>query len=131
MDAALQLIADHGVGGTSLQMIADAVGVTKAAVYHQFKTKEQIVIALTERELGCLEEALRPPRPRITRRGHASCWTESSIWPSNAAGRPAPCSSIPSSSGCSVTKNRSNGLSSVSTVCSPATPATTARCWRR
>jgi AcrR family transcriptional regulator len=39
-------------------MIADAIGVTKAAVYHQFKTKEQIVIALTERELGSLEEAL-------------------------------------------------------------------------
>ncbi len=58
LDAALQLIGEHGVGGTSLQMIADAVGVTKAAVYHQFKTKEQIVIALTERELGGLEEAL-------------------------------------------------------------------------
>lgn len=58
LDAALQLIAEHGVGGTSLQMIADAVGVTKAAVYHQFKSKEQIVIALTERELGGLEEAL-------------------------------------------------------------------------
>lgn len=58
LDAALRLIAEHGVGGTSLQMIADAVGVTKAAVYHQFKTKEQIVIALTERELGGLEEAL-------------------------------------------------------------------------
>ncbi|OBK21898.1 TetR family transcriptional regulator [Mycobacterium asiaticum] len=58
LDAALKLIAEHGVGGTSLQMIADAIGVTKAAVYHQFKTKEQIVIALTERELGGLEEAL-------------------------------------------------------------------------
>lgn len=58
LDAALDLIADHGVSGTSLQMIADAVGVTKAAVYHQFKTKEQIVIAVTERELGTLEDAL-------------------------------------------------------------------------
>jgi AcrR family transcriptional regulator len=58
LDAALGLIAEHGVGGTSLQMIADAIGVTKAAVYHQFKTKEQIVVALTERELGGLEETL-------------------------------------------------------------------------
>jgi AcrR family transcriptional regulator len=40
LDAALDLISEHGVSGTSLQMIADAVGVTKAAVYHQFKTKE-------------------------------------------------------------------------------------------
>src|SRR5579875_3709750 len=58
LDAALKLIAENGVSGTSLQMIADAIGVTKAAVYHQFKTKEEIVIALTERELGGLEEAL-------------------------------------------------------------------------
>lgn len=90
LDAALKLIADHGVGGTSLQMIADEVGVTKAAVYHQFNTKEQIVIALTERELGDLEEALEaaeaedhPPRARdllldrvidlaVERRGAAS-----------------------------------------------------------
>lgn len=71
LDAALDLIAEHGVGGTSLQMIADAVGVTKAAVYHQFKTKNEIVIALTERELAGLQDALdaaeaeeSPPRAR-------------------------------------------------------------------
>ena len=56
--AALELFADHGVSGTSLQMIADAIGVTKAAVYHQFKTKEEIVIAVTDMELGRLEDAL-------------------------------------------------------------------------
>ena len=58
LDAAVKLIAERGVSGTSLQMIADAMGVTKAAVYRQFKTKEEIVIALTERELGRLEDAL-------------------------------------------------------------------------
>ena len=58
LDAALKLIAEHGVSGTSLQMIADAMGVTKAAVYRQFKTKEEIVIAITERELSSLEAAL-------------------------------------------------------------------------
>ncbi|EUA30492.1 bacterial regulatory s, tetR family protein [Mycobacterium xenopi 4042] len=58
LDAALKLIAENGVSGTSLQMIADEIGVTKAAVYHQFKTKEEIVIALTERELAGLEETL-------------------------------------------------------------------------
>ncbi|MGV0794315.1 TetR/AcrR family transcriptional regulator [Mycolicibacterium sp. XJ1819] len=58
LDAALKLVAEHGVSGTSLQMIADAIGVTKAAVYRQFKTKEEIVIAITERELGRLEDAL-------------------------------------------------------------------------
>ena len=58
LDAALTLFAEHGVSGTSLQMIADAVGITKAAVYHQFRTKEQIVLAVTERELGRLGPAL-------------------------------------------------------------------------
>ena len=46
IDVALELFADHGVGGTSLQMIADALGVTKAAVYHQFRTKDEIVLAV-------------------------------------------------------------------------------------
>jgi AcrR family transcriptional regulator len=55
---ALDLFAQHGVNGTSLQMIADALGVTKAAVYHQFKTKEGIVIAAMEAELRNLEGAL-------------------------------------------------------------------------
>ena len=58
LDAALVLFAEHGVSGTSLQMIADAVGITKAAVYHQFRTKEQIVLAVTERELSRLLPAL-------------------------------------------------------------------------
>ena len=58
LDAALKLIAEHGVSGTSLQMIADEMGVTKAAVYRQFKTKDEIVIAITEREMSKLEDVL-------------------------------------------------------------------------
>jgi AcrR family transcriptional regulator len=56
--AAAELFGEHGVGGTSLQMIADAVGVTKAAVYHQFKTKEEIVVAVAEAELSRVESAV-------------------------------------------------------------------------
>src|SRR5512144_1648471 len=58
VEAALALFAEHGVGGTSLQMIADALGVTKAAVYHQFKTKDEIVLAAAEAELAHLEAAI-------------------------------------------------------------------------
>ncbi len=53
--AALDLFSRHGVGGTSLQMIADEIGVTKAAVYHQYKTKDEIVLAAAESELTRLE----------------------------------------------------------------------------
>ena len=56
--AALELFAEHGVHGTSLQMIADAVGVTKAAVYHQFRTKEEIVVAAVDVELAQVFTAL-------------------------------------------------------------------------
>ncbi|MBB2941356.1 AcrR family transcriptional regulator [Actinoplanes lutulentus] len=48
LSAALELFAEHGVSGTSLQMIADRMGVTKAAVYHQFPTKEEIVLAVID-----------------------------------------------------------------------------------
>jgi AcrR family transcriptional regulator len=46
IDAAVELFAEHGVSGTSLQMIADHLGVTKAAVYYQFHAKEDIVLAV-------------------------------------------------------------------------------------
>ena len=54
-------------------MIADEVGVTKAAVYHQFRTKEEIVIALTERELGGLDDALEAAEAEESGRGHVKC----------------------------------------------------------
>ncbi|MGH9016899.1 MAG: TetR/AcrR family transcriptional regulator [Acidimicrobiales bacterium] len=56
--AAVELFSEYGVSGTSLQMIADAVGVTKAAIYHQFPTKEEIVVAAVEAELAGFEPAL-------------------------------------------------------------------------
>lgn len=56
--AALDLCGDHGVSGTSFQMIADSVGVTKAAIYHQFKTKDALVLAVVEVVLARLQEAL-------------------------------------------------------------------------
>lgn len=58
IEAALVLFAEHGVNATSLQMIADAVGVTKAAVYHQFRSKDQIVLAVAEVVLAGLEAAV-------------------------------------------------------------------------
>jgi AcrR family transcriptional regulator len=58
LTAAMDLFADHGVSGTSLQMIADSMGVSKAAVYHQFRTKDEIVLAVAEREFCELEAAL-------------------------------------------------------------------------
>ena len=58
IDAAVALFAEHGIGGTSLQMIADAIGVTKAAVYHQYNTKDEIVLAVAQVVLARLEAAV-------------------------------------------------------------------------
>jgi AcrR family transcriptional regulator len=58
IEAALVLFAEHGVSGTSLQMIADALGVTKAAVYHQYNTKDEIVLAVAQAVLARLEAAV-------------------------------------------------------------------------
>ncbi|QHC61063.1 TetR/AcrR family transcriptional regulator [Rathayibacter sp. VKM Ac-2760] len=65
LDAARALFAQHGVHGTSLQMIADHLGVTKAAVYHQFKSKDEIVLATAEPAIeqlrSLVEEASMQP----------------------------------------------------------------------
>jgi AcrR family transcriptional regulator len=57
IEAALALFSEHGISGTSLQMIADAIGVTKAAVYHQYNTKDEIVVAVAEVVLAGLDAA--------------------------------------------------------------------------
>lgn len=46
VEVAVELFAEHGVQGTSLQMIADRIGVGKAAVYFQFPSKDEIVLAV-------------------------------------------------------------------------------------
>ena len=67
VDAALELFAEHGVGGTSLQMIADEIGVTKAAVYHQFNTKDEIVLAAAEAELARLAAVIHAAETESSR----------------------------------------------------------------
>jgi AcrR family transcriptional regulator len=50
-EVALELFAARGYEKTSLREIAEHLGVTKAALYYHFKTKEDIVISLFE-DLG-------------------------------------------------------------------------------
>jgi AcrR family transcriptional regulator len=45
---ALELFAEHGYERTSLREIAERLGVTKAALYYHFKSKEDIVRSFTE-----------------------------------------------------------------------------------
>ena len=57
--AALALFAEHGVHGTSLKMIAERVGVSKAAVYYQFQSKEEIVLEVLRPTLEDMARVIR------------------------------------------------------------------------
>src|SRR6185437_9344169 len=46
LDAALDLFIEQGFDGTSLRQIAEKLGVTKAALYYHFESKEDILLAL-------------------------------------------------------------------------------------
>jgi len=48
LDVALRLFAENSFAGTSLQMIADEMGLTKAAVYHHFHTREELLRTLVQ-----------------------------------------------------------------------------------
>ena len=58
LDAALELFAEHGFEGTSLQQIADRLGVTKAAVYYHFRSKDDLLSALVEPAFDELNQLL-------------------------------------------------------------------------
>jgi AcrR family transcriptional regulator len=65
LDAALDLFIEHGYDGTSLREVAGALGVTKAAIYYYFASKDDILMALHMRlhEFGrdALDELARQP----------------------------------------------------------------------
>lgn len=69
--AALELFAENGIGGTSLRMIAAELGVTVAAVYHQFHTKDEIIFVAVDRELlrlkRVVEDAEGEPKAKRAR----------------------------------------------------------------
>jgi AcrR family transcriptional regulator len=58
VSVASELFGEHGVSGTSLQMIADAAGSAKAAVYYYFKTKNDIIRAVYAEPLAEIEAAV-------------------------------------------------------------------------
>jgi AcrR family transcriptional regulator len=65
---ALEMFAERGYDGTSLREIAEQLGITKAAVYYHYKTKEDILVSLLEDFLGQVDGLLdwaedQPPGP--------------------------------------------------------------------
>jgi AcrR family transcriptional regulator len=71
LETAQRLFADIGYDATSLQMIADEMGLTKAAVYYYFRAKADILDAILQpgiRQMAALLDeaaAMRGRRARI------------------------------------------------------------------
>jgi len=67
---ALELFNEQGYEATSLREIAERLGVTKAALYYHFKTKEDIVGSLVQDRLDALAALVewaesQPPGPHL------------------------------------------------------------------
>jgi AcrR family transcriptional regulator len=65
--AAVELFSENGYAGTSVRDIADALGMTKAALYYHFAGKEEILQAVTAPLHEDMDDlvgwAAGPPRP--------------------------------------------------------------------
>jgi len=76
LDVAIALIGRHGFAGTSLQMIADQLGFTKAAIYYHFRTRDELLLALMEpilqqiRDVVETAESQRTPRTQMAAMVH-------------------------------------------------------------
>jgi AcrR family transcriptional regulator len=57
-EIALKLFVEQGYEATSLREIAEALGVTKAALYYHFKSKDEIVTSLVEDRVRSVEELI-------------------------------------------------------------------------
>ncbi|UCG85177.1 MAG: TetR family transcriptional regulator [Gemmatimonadota bacterium] len=53
---AAQLICQQGYGGTSMQQIAEACGLTKAGLYHHIRSKEHLLLEIMNDGMDTFEE---------------------------------------------------------------------------
>lgn len=74
------LFAEHGFTGTSITMIADACGVSKALMYHYYRSKDAVLFDLLEDHLQHLVAVVeaagsRPASPgKSCLRFQRRCW---------------------------------------------------------
>lgn len=56
--SAMELFARHGFAGTTIKEIAQKSGVTEGALYRHYSGKEELALALFERELAAVRDQL-------------------------------------------------------------------------
>ncbi len=80
LDAALELFSEHGFDGTTIQQIADRLGVTKAALYYHFESpKDEILAALIAPATDGLDSLLDEYEGRPRTPGHRRRFAEAYI----------------------------------------------------
>jgi AcrR family transcriptional regulator len=64
-EAAVKVLGEHGIGGLTMDRVAEAAGVGKGSLYNYFKTKRELIQFIHERTIepamGALEETMAAP----------------------------------------------------------------------
>jgi AcrR family transcriptional regulator len=69
LEVAARLFSERGFAGTSIRDIADALGVTKAALYYHFPSKDAILGELVAQPLAAVRAVLEEPHRLTDRAG--------------------------------------------------------------
>jgi AcrR family transcriptional regulator len=62
LEAALELVSNHGIAGTSLRMLARQLGMRQPSLYHYFKSKDELVDQIVEYCAARMVESVLPDR---------------------------------------------------------------------
>ena len=60
LEVAEALYARRGFAGVGMREVAEAAGLGKSSVFHHFRSKAELYLAVTERVLARIDEGLRP-----------------------------------------------------------------------
>ena len=63
LDLAAALFARNGYKATSLELVADKLGVTRQALYYHFRNKQEILAALFDELMTAMDKALEEAAP--------------------------------------------------------------------
>lgn len=73
LDRAIEVFQERGLQGTSLRRIAEAIGVSHAALLHYFASREQLLVAVYEHaERERADHGSAPARPAVEVMTHAA-----------------------------------------------------------
>jgi AcrR family transcriptional regulator len=76
LEVAMELFTQQGYEATSLRQIADRLGVTKAALYYHFQSKDELLLALLEPAQQMIDELL----DRLAAADSIDAWAEAMVW---------------------------------------------------